>query len=63
MTYFPFLATEQDRVDSWRLRQLLDAGYPLLTAELIAASSADLHQALELVEAGCDPKVAADILL
>ena len=58
-----FLETEADRVESWRLRVLLDAGYPIQTAEHLAKDFAvDLHQAVELVAAGCQPELAESIL-
>jgi hypothetical protein len=55
--------TERSKVESWRLHVLLDAGYPLPLAERVAGSEADLHQAVELVLQGCEPRVAAEILL
>lgn len=55
--------TERDRVASWRLHVLIEAGYPLPLAERLAQSEADLHLAVELVSQGCIPKTAAEILL
>ena len=55
--------SERSKVESWRLHVLLDAGYPLPLAERVAGSEADLHQAVELVLAGCEHRVAAEILL
>ena len=55
--------SEQAKVESWRLHELMEAGYPLPLAEKLAASEADLHTAVELVGHGCDAKVAAEILL
>ena len=55
--------TERDKVASWRLHVLIEAGYPLPLAERIARSDADLHRAVELVGQGCSPKTAAEILL
>ena len=56
--------TERDKVASWRLHVLIEAGYPLPLAEKIAAAlEADLHEAVELVHQGCDPRTAAEILL
>jgi hypothetical protein len=49
-------------VEAWRLHVLLQAGYPLKVAERIARSSADLHQAVEMLEQGCTAHVAARIL-
>jgi hypothetical protein len=63
MTELAERQTERSKVESWRLHVLLDAGYPLTLAERVAGSEADLHQAVELVLAGCDPRVAAEILL
>jgi len=51
-------------VESWRLHVLMEAGYPLPLAERLAAAlDADLHDAVDLVARGCDPRVAAEILL
>ena len=55
--------TERDKVASWRLHVLIEAGYPLPLAERIADSEADLHHAVELVGQGCTHKTAAEILL
>jgi hypothetical protein len=55
---------ERAKVESWRLHVLMESGYPLPLAEKIAAAlDADLHEAVELVSNGCDPRVAAEILL
>jgi hypothetical protein len=55
--------SERDKVERWRLGELLDAGYPVALAERIAASDADLHRALELVARGCPHRLAAEIVL
>jgi hypothetical protein len=55
--------TEREKVESWRLHVLIEAGYPLPLAEKIAHSEADLHHAVELVVAGCSHETAAEILL
>ena len=55
--------TEQEKVESWRLHVLIEAGYPLSLAERLAHSEADLHRAVELVTAGCRFETAAEILL
>ena len=57
------LQSERDKVESWRLHVLIEAGYPLSLAERIAASEVDLHRAVELVDRGCAPETAAEILL
>ena len=54
---------EQAKVESWRLHVLIEAGYPLSIAERVAASEADLHLAVELVQHGCTHKTAAEILI
>jgi len=55
---------ERAKVESWRLHVLMEAGYPLPLAEKLAAAlDADLHDAVDLVARGCDPRVAAEILL
>lgn len=55
--------TERDKVESWRLHILIEAGYPTELAARIAASEADLHVAVELVKSGCAHSTAAEILL
>ena len=55
--------SEREKVESWRLHVLVEAGYPLSLAEKIAHSEADLHRAVELVPAGCTHETAAEILL
>jgi len=56
--------SERAKVESWRLHVLIEAGYPLPLAEKLAAAlDADLHEAVELVGKGCDPRTAAEILL
>jgi hypothetical protein len=55
-------ADERARVEIWRLHVLMEAGYPIPLAERLAHSGADLHQAVELVQAGCAPELATEIL-
>ena len=55
--------SELEKVVSWRLHVLVEAGYPAELAERLARSEADLHHAVELVLAGCAHGTAADILL
>jgi hypothetical protein len=55
--------TDRDKVEGWRLHVLIEAGYPLSLAERLAASEADLHRAVELLERGCAAETAAEILL
>ena len=56
-------SSERDRVESWRLHVLIEAGYTLSLAERLASSGVDLHRAVALLEAGCSPETAAEILL
>jgi hypothetical protein len=55
--------SERAKVESWRLHVLIEAGYPLPLAERVAASEADLHRAVELLQQGCSPQTATEILL
>jgi hypothetical protein len=55
--------SDRDKVASWRLHQLIEAGYPVHLAERLAHSDADLHRAIELLRSGCDATVAAEILI
>jgi len=55
--------SDRDKVASWRLHQLIEAGYPVQIAERLAHSEADLHRAIALLRTGCDARVAAEILL
>jgi hypothetical protein len=56
--------TEEERVVDWREEELLRAGYPPVVARRLARRhDIDLHKAVDLVRAGCDPTVAARILL
>jgi hypothetical protein len=51
-------------VYEWRLEQLLAAGWPDRDAVLIAYSlHIDLHVACSIVENGCDPGLARNILI
>jgi hypothetical protein len=55
---------ELQAVRDWRLRQLLRAGFDPQDAALLADHvEIDLHEALRLVERGCPPKTALEILL
>jgi hypothetical protein len=54
---------ERVKVESWRLHVLMEAGYPIPLAERVAHSNADLHQAVSLLQSGCAPELAAEILI
>ena len=50
-------------VAAWRLRRLVDAGFPLpLALDLAATPGVDLHALLALLDRGCPPELAARIL-
>jgi hypothetical protein len=58
------LETEQERVERWRAEELMRAGYdPAAAADLAARADVDLHRAIQLLERGCPPELAAQILL
>ncbi len=50
-------------VEAWRLRRLVDGGFPLpLALQLAATPGVDLHALLGLVDRGCTAELAARIL-
>jgi hypothetical protein len=50
-------------VEAWRLRRLVDVGFPLrLALELAATPGVDLHALFALLDKGCPPELAARIL-
>jgi ATP-dependent exoDNAse (exonuclease V) beta subunit len=58
------IETEQERVERWRVEELLRAGFdPAAAAELATRLDVDLHAATELVDRGCPPELALQILL
>jgi hypothetical protein len=55
--------TEQELVERWRAQELERAGFPEdVAAELAMRNDVDLHRAIELLEKGCSPELAAEIL-
>jgi hypothetical protein len=51
-------------VEAWRTRVLVNAGYPAEVAHLLAlCPDVDLHQATDLLDNGCPPSTALEILL
>jgi hypothetical protein len=57
-----------DKVEAWRLEELLKAGYPLwLACQIAARHDLDLHDAVDLLKActecNGDAELAARILL
>ena len=56
--------TETERVERWRAEELERAGFAPDTAHILAMrSDVDLHLAVGLIERGCAPALAAEILL
>ncbi len=56
--------TETERVERWRAGELERAGYaPDAAYQLALRPDVDLHLAVELVERGCAPDLAVEILL
>jgi DNA-binding FadR family transcriptional regulator len=56
--------TETERIERWRADMLERAGFSAdAAAELAARQDIDLHQAIGLIENGCPPAVALQILL
>jgi hypothetical protein len=56
--------TELERVERWRADELMRAGFdPSSAVELAARLDIDLHAATELVDRGCTPELALQILL
>ena len=56
--------TEEQRIETWRMETLERAGYDRRAAAILAArKDVDLHQAMSLLQNGCSPELALDILL
>jgi len=54
----------EDEVVAWRREQLRRAGCRRFEAEVLARERhIDLHEAVELLERGCPPNIALEILL
>jgi hypothetical protein len=59
------MTSERDihSVVSWRRQQLVDSGFsPPLAVRLAKDQHYDLHALIELVERGCQPELAVQIL-
>lgn len=57
------LDTELERVEQWRTQELFRAGFhPEAVLELAPRLDIDLHAAVALVERGCPPTIALQIL-
>jgi hypothetical protein len=62
-TELNIVETETEKVERWRAEALEKVGYDVISArELATRPDIDLHQAIELVEAGCPPALALEIL-
>jgi hypothetical protein len=56
--------TELERVERWRADELMRAGFdPSSAGELASRFDIDLHAATELIDRGCSPELALQILL
>jgi hypothetical protein len=56
--------TEQQRIERWRAEELERAGFDSSAAVLLAGRmDVDLHYAVDLLRAGCQPDLALQILL
>jgi hypothetical protein len=56
-------AAAQEEIFSWRLEQLVSAGYRPAEAKFLARRlDVDLHEATDLVRHGCPPDLAVAIL-
>jgi hypothetical protein len=56
--------TEQELVERWRAEELERAGYPPAAAgKLATRADVDLHRAAELLQHGCTPELALQILI
>jgi hypothetical protein len=56
--------TEQERIERWRAEELERAGYERRAADRLATRhDVDLHLAISLLERGCKPELALQILL
>ena len=59
-----YIETETERVERWRTEEFLRVGFDVEVATLLAADpGVDLHAAIDMVERGCPPDLAARILL
>jgi hypothetical protein len=58
------VASELDRIETWRREELQRAGYDPTSALVLAANhDIDLHEAVDLIRRGCSVELALQILL
>ncbi|MES1246999.1 MAG: hypothetical protein ABUS54_04920 [Actinomycetota bacterium] len=56
--------TEAERVERWRADELIRAGFDPDSAQQLAASpDVDIHRAAAMLQRGCPPELAVQILL
>jgi hypothetical protein len=56
--------TELERIERWRAEELERAGYePRAAGRLAVRHDVDLHTAVDLLQRGCPPQLALQILL
>jgi hypothetical protein len=56
--------TEIERIERWRAGELERAGFEPAAASMLASRmDVDLHYAIDLLRAGCEPELALQILL
>ena len=59
-----YVESEEQRIESWRMEALERAGYDRRSAAVLACrKDVDLHQAVSLLQNGCSPRLALEILL
>jgi len=58
------IESEIERVEQWRVEELMRAGYhPLAAGQIVQRPDIDLHQAIGLLAQGCPVDLAVRILL
>jgi hypothetical protein len=58
------IETELERVERWRTEELIRVGFdPDVAVVMAIEPSIDLHAAVDLIDRGCPPDLAARILL
>jgi len=63
MTAAHLISEEQERIETWRREELERAGYPReIAADLAGREDVDLRFAVSLLQRGCPPEVALQIL-
>jgi hypothetical protein len=59
-----YVETELERVERWRADALMRAGFDAVAAGRLATRlDVDLHTAIQMLERGCPPELAVEILL